>query len=443
MKASGAVVLLPLLVFARAGLCAGGAVLTITIIEGDDVRVMRAGAQEWVAAEEEMLLAEGDRLRTGSGSRAECQFADNSIMRVNELSLVKVAAGGGGETVLDARSGGLWLRLKKLPPGSAFEVKTPSVVAGVRGTTFWVDVDEEEGDTVSVEEGEIEVRRGERKVRLKKLMETRLREGRLLDPSFFDPEKRKRWEKFTEKIVRERFDRLHGELEKYRRDAKETAGKSAELVEALKETAERYASAAAALTAALRKVAGIEAESERLKSELKRLPRRPGLRRERLLDAKKKIEGLLEKCGEAERDFASAKEEFEGFAERGGGFAADLESLAGLQSSILGRNRKFHNLIEKFRRERDFDPQWGRLEDVFGRITAHEQRILEETDRIEEALKGRAVKINESAKDLREKVSLMRKSFAENREKIAGSLRTLKKTELELQRLLERIEKLL
>ncbi len=58
-------------------------------IEGK-VEVSSAGAITWSAARTNQVLSAGDRMRTGPRSRATLRLSDKSVLRVNELTTLKI-----------------------------------------------------------------------------------------------------------------------------------------------------------------------------------------------------------------------------------------------------------------------------------------------------------------------------------------------------------------
>lgn len=103
----------------------------------------------------------GDTIRTGQG-RVKLMFEDNSLMTLDRNTDIKISeylyspAEQKRESMIDVFSG----RVKSLvgrflSSQSDFQVRTPTAVAGVRGTHFMIDVDED--STVTVFDGEVAV----------------------------------------------------------------------------------------------------------------------------------------------------------------------------------------------------------------------------------------------------------------------------------------------
>jgi len=110
------------------------------IVRGQAVTALRAGA----------TVQKGDELRTGRPGRVRILFADQTVLTISEDSTVTI-----NEQIFDPERqqarGAVGLVRGKLSSlvsayynwsGSSYEVKTPTAVAGVRGTEFTVTYDE-------------------------------------------------------------------------------------------------------------------------------------------------------------------------------------------------------------------------------------------------------------------------------------------------------------
>jgi hypothetical protein len=104
----------------------------------------------WAKAEAGMTLSQGDFIRTkknsfcllnldGNAQTATVEVKENSQLRLAELLEDKTKASQA--TLLDLALGEILIKAKKLDSEkSRFEVKTPTSIVGVRGTTFSVTV---------------------------------------------------------------------------------------------------------------------------------------------------------------------------------------------------------------------------------------------------------------------------------------------------------------
>lgn len=103
------------------------------------VQVQKAGTQDWVPAKKGMVLASGDRVKTGEKSKAKIDLG-KAMIQLSEKSEFGIAElGVDGEkrtTKAELAIGHLRAKVDKLKPGSTFEIRTPTSVAAVRGTIF-------------------------------------------------------------------------------------------------------------------------------------------------------------------------------------------------------------------------------------------------------------------------------------------------------------------
>jgi hypothetical protein len=117
---------------------------------------------KWVPFTPGMKLPYGSKINTGWNSEFVCERDNGITLRLDSLSLVMFKEKG---VILQVG------RLKsqvKIPGGQErdFEVKAPTATAGVRGTVFTVDYDEETKSTlISVEEGTVWVTPENKKLR--------------------------------------------------------------------------------------------------------------------------------------------------------------------------------------------------------------------------------------------------------------------------------------
>lgn len=121
-----------------------------TIIEVEGTVEVKAAKQNWVPAKVDMVLNAGDVIRTMDNSlavlklngieTATVEVKKNSQMRIAELGVNK--DNKSQTTMLDLALGDILIKAQKLhSEKSKFEVKTPTSIVGVRGTTFSVSVE--------------------------------------------------------------------------------------------------------------------------------------------------------------------------------------------------------------------------------------------------------------------------------------------------------------
>ncbi|HWR72361.1 MAG TPA: FecR family protein [Nitrospirota bacterium] len=109
-------------------------------------------------------LAKGQEVRLGEHSRIELRFPDGTVMRFAEHAVIKVddiayRKQDGEKTVkIGLNLGKLWAKVKQLTtPGSRVEVWTANAVAGVRGTVYRVNAEEDKSAIVKVYDGTVSV----------------------------------------------------------------------------------------------------------------------------------------------------------------------------------------------------------------------------------------------------------------------------------------------
>lgn len=141
----------------------GGNDAVVTAIQGT-ARVYSTGATTGP------LLKKGDRVTNNQEvavagkSRIEMLFPDGTVMRLSEKSRLKMNELAFNKQTerknvkVGLSAGRLWAKVKKLTtPDSSVEVRTPSAVAGVRGTVYRVNVEEDRSSLVKVYDGSVYV----------------------------------------------------------------------------------------------------------------------------------------------------------------------------------------------------------------------------------------------------------------------------------------------
>lgn len=125
---------------------------TVAELEGT-ADIGRGGA--WVPAAIGAPIEQGDQLRTGKPGRLKIVFQDDSVLSVSDQSLVVVneqvfdPANGKARSYFDLLHGKLNSIVSDYygRPGSNYQVKTATAVAGVRGTEFSVSYDPDDEST--------------------------------------------------------------------------------------------------------------------------------------------------------------------------------------------------------------------------------------------------------------------------------------------------------
>jgi len=129
------------------------------------VTLQRASESVSEEAEANLPFLPGDRVWTSSGGRAEFQFGDGSLVRLDGRSKLEyMPSEDGAPTVLRLHSGSLILHAWAAEPG--FEIETPGGLAATRERgVYRVDV-EADDVRLSVYEGEATLASGRRRVRV-------------------------------------------------------------------------------------------------------------------------------------------------------------------------------------------------------------------------------------------------------------------------------------
>jgi hypothetical protein len=114
-----------------------------------------------------MAVGQGDTIETQEKARLEIRFSDNSVLRLGSRAKLQLAeahfAAGAARRRLSARLffGKLWAKVTSVLQGEQkFEVETENAVAGVRGTTFRVDANDDKSVLVRVYDGSVAVGKG-------------------------------------------------------------------------------------------------------------------------------------------------------------------------------------------------------------------------------------------------------------------------------------------
>jgi hypothetical protein len=160
--------LLPSFVFSQAA--------TLVYTTGD-IQIKRADQVRTFSPNEVPVpMRQGDLIRTSPRSTAIIQFPDETSVKINPDSIVSLRQIRENRRQFYISQGTMMARVTHLSTGDKFHVVTPSVVAGVRGTQFfigsagteeepsdlWLCVNDGVVEVESVDSGDkVEVKRGE------------------------------------------------------------------------------------------------------------------------------------------------------------------------------------------------------------------------------------------------------------------------------------------
>ncbi len=102
-----------------------------------------------------MIVRENDVIRTESGS-VDLQTVRGNAIRVREMTTMSVQAiRAKGETRLGIKNGAILAKVQKASQEESFVIATPTAVAGVRGTTFSVEIGADSRSAVRVIDGKV------------------------------------------------------------------------------------------------------------------------------------------------------------------------------------------------------------------------------------------------------------------------------------------------
>lgn len=114
----------------------------LVVLASGDAEVTRQGNK--LPVKVGLVVQTGDLINTGSGSM-DLQTRNGSAIRLKENSSVAVDAlteGAQQETTLALNKGGLLATVDKQNRGSSYKIVTPTAIAGVRGTSYSITVDD-------------------------------------------------------------------------------------------------------------------------------------------------------------------------------------------------------------------------------------------------------------------------------------------------------------
>lgn len=132
----------------------GSSGAVILTVEGR-VEASAAGAKTWFPAQIGQQLQLGTRVRTGLRSRASIQLSDRSVLRVNELTTIKIKppAKSGHLSSLQLEKGETYYFNRERPAKLNFE--TPLAAGAIRGTEFNLAVSDNGKTVMTLMEGEV------------------------------------------------------------------------------------------------------------------------------------------------------------------------------------------------------------------------------------------------------------------------------------------------
>jgi len=135
----------------------------VTVLQGT-ARIYEKGATTGRLLKKGDTLHSEQEVRVAGKSRMEIHFPDGTVMRLSEKSIFKMNALSFNKQTNDKKVktdltlGKLWAKVKQLTtPDSTVEVRTSNAVAGVRGTVYRVNVEDDKSTLVKVYDGSVYV----------------------------------------------------------------------------------------------------------------------------------------------------------------------------------------------------------------------------------------------------------------------------------------------
>jgi hypothetical protein len=132
------------------------------IVEFGSVQIKHQGG-EWQQAENGVLLKQSDAIKTGNNSSASVILFESSIIRLDNSTEIKleqiIHLAEETNVMIRQESGRTWNTILKISGIDSYEVQTPTTVASVRGTTFYVEILENKTNVVGVIHGNVTVSR--------------------------------------------------------------------------------------------------------------------------------------------------------------------------------------------------------------------------------------------------------------------------------------------
>ena len=140
------------------GAAPAAASISCTLVEKEGkVEVSRKGSTAWNVAQLNDTYQPGDRIRTGSRSRAALRWSELSVVRLSELTSMEIQppAKPGDKPQLDLRSGASYFFSREKP--TEIQFRTPVASGAIRGTEFDLQVAEDGRTVLSLLDGEVDL----------------------------------------------------------------------------------------------------------------------------------------------------------------------------------------------------------------------------------------------------------------------------------------------
>ena len=131
----------------------------LVVFLSGDVFLNREGAEEYLNIGDS--VTQSDVIKTAEDGYCEIQLGDIAVIRMDANSILQIQTlikGSEGRRMgVDLESGTVLCKVKKLLDDDSFQVKTNTVVCGVRGTQFSVSAEQDADTLLAVKEGAVAV----------------------------------------------------------------------------------------------------------------------------------------------------------------------------------------------------------------------------------------------------------------------------------------------
>jgi ferric-dicitrate binding protein FerR (iron transport regulator) len=139
---------------------------TVSFLKGS-AEILELGKGPWTSLKLNDALEEGDQVRTKEGAQMELVLTDNSRLRFagnSEFKVVRMEAGGPSaprDVNVHVTLGKAWASVSKtIGTKGNFEIACDKAVAGVRGTVYRMDIEQDRSALVRVYDGTVHVTGG-------------------------------------------------------------------------------------------------------------------------------------------------------------------------------------------------------------------------------------------------------------------------------------------
>jgi hypothetical protein len=134
---------------------------TVAALNIEEGNVQVDVGKGWVAAMDGMELSREDKVKTLDG-KAVLVLYESILIEMDENTEISIEQLSKENTKIRQESGSTWNKFAAIAGIQSFEVETPTTVATVRGTDFWVDM-----NSVGVAEGLVDVKMAGKKMQVK------------------------------------------------------------------------------------------------------------------------------------------------------------------------------------------------------------------------------------------------------------------------------------